>query len=192
MKKQKSGIRAVKKEQRETAKALAKEAEKLTKALDKAEKKRMREEEKQRIKAEAKIERERLKAEKKLITDTTPPSDIAAYESDPLEEPCTSISKDLKECTQLASTVLLGSGTQSPSTKAPEPNNRPQSESTGLTEETISLSQKDTGPYDTKPNAVLSEAARAVLEPAHVVRPSNSIVYEEEIATPTCTIPMEG
>jgi hypothetical protein len=195
MKKQKSSIRAVKKVQKETAKALAKEAEKLAKALDKAEKKRMREEEKQRIKAEAKVERERLKAEKKLITDTTPPNDIATYESDPLEEPCTSTDMEMmvislvtKSDTTLqaagtsASTSTLSQSTPQPETQLPE--------SITSTAETMTLSPGAIGAM--LANTVLSEAARAVLELAHVVRPSNSIVYEEEIATEvSCNLPME-
>ena len=154
MKTQKGSIRTIRKEQKETAKMLAKEQEKLQKALDKASAKKAKEEEKVRIKAEAKAERERLKAEKKKGI------------------PCTSTEK-LTESLLLDTTppaqsqTIFTNGSQTPIAPAVE---TPQQ---GLTTST-----------EAQEYPSLTEEVKAILEPAHVQRPSNAVVDVEVLVLP--------
>ena len=199
MKSQKGTIRAVKKEQRETAKALAREQEKLQKAIAKAAAKVEKEAEKQRIKAEAKAERERLKAEKKLgklMPVTTAIAKMLNVETgEDLPEGATPRTDD---------TVFLGGGTCTSTSTISTPQKAELSGQSGSTNplETSFLKGTTKAPETPQPVAITSTEAQEypsltkevqdILKPAIVQRPSNAVVYEEEVATPVFKLPMEN
>ena len=154
MKTQKGSIRAIRKEQKETAKALAKEQEKLQKALDKASAKKAKEEEKTKIKAEAKAERERLKAEKKAGGKL-----CLSTEKSP---------ESLSSDTTLPAQPAKGMTGFPNQTTAPVETPLP---------ERITLTEAQEYPS-------LTEEVKAILEPAHVQRPSNAVVDVEVLVLP--------